>query len=146
MSFLALLPVVGKVIDRIFPDPAQKAEANLALMKLTQESDLAELDSATKTALGQMDVNKQEAQHSSIFVAGWRPFVGWVCGAALAYSFILLPVMKWGAFLAGVDVKEAPELDMASLITILGGMLGLGVLRTKEKMDGVAQQMLKPQT
>jgi len=146
MSFLALLPLVGKVFDRVFPDPKQAADAKLKLLDMSQKGDLAELDADVRLAVGQMEVNKQEAQHSSIFVAGWRTFVGWTCGVALAYSFILLPLMQFIAVIAEVDISKAPVLAMGELMTVLLGILGLGGMRSYEKRNGVAQQRLKPQS
>lgn len=88
---------------------------------------------------GQTAVNEAEAQHHSIFVAGWRPFIGWVGGLGLAFQFVIRPLLQWGMIVGGVgeDVPELPRLDLTDLITILGGMLGLGTLRTREKEKGV---------
>ncbi len=146
MSFVAALPLIGKVLDRILPDKEAAEAAKLRVLELTQQGELAELDADVKLAVGQMQVNAQEAQHSSIFVAGWRPFVGWVCGLALAYHFIAQPFANWIAFLAGTDLKGMPEMDMGELMTVLLGMLGLGGMRSYEKRNGVAQQQLAAQT
>lgn len=88
---------------------------------------------------GQMEVNKAEAEHTSVFVAGWRPFIGWVGGLGLAFQFVVRPLLQWGMLVFGVaeDVPDLPRLDLSELITILGGMLGLGVMRTREKEKGV---------
>ena len=99
-----------------------------------------ELETALHSAnLAQLEVNKAEAAHKSVFVAGWRPFVGWVCGVALAYHFILAPLLQFGFALAGMD-QELPEFDFSQLSTVLMGMLGLGGLRTFEKMKGVSRE------
>ena len=139
MAIAAFLPIIGKIFDRVLPDKAAKDAAKLAMMQLDQEGKLAELDADVKIAVGQMGVNQAEAQHGSIFVAGWRPFVGWICGLALAYHFILLPLMTFIAFVAEVKLTDLPEFDFAQLSTILMGMLGLGGLRTFEKQKGVAR-------
>jgi hypothetical protein len=144
-AITALTPLIGKVFDKVFPDPAAADAAKLKFMELQQQGDLAELDADVKLAAGQLDINKQEARHSSIFVAGWRPFVGWTCGMALAYHFILQPFIMFAIHVAGVEVGEIPTLDMADLYTVLLGMLGLGGMRSYEKRNGVAQQMLKAQ-
>lgn len=82
--------------------------------------------------LAQLEINRAEAAHKSVWVSGWRPFCGWVCGAALAYSFVAYPiVLLW--------VPDAPRIEMDELMTILLGMLGLGGLRTYEKHKGVAR-------
>lgn len=121
----ALLDVGGKVIDRIWPDPVQAANAKFELFKLQQSGELAMM-------AGQMEINKEEAKSPSLFVSGWRPYIGWVCGTGLAYQFLLYPVLV--AFVPGVV-----QLDMGTLLTLLFGMLGLGAMRTKEKLEGVAK-------
>jgi hypothetical protein len=91
---------------------------------------------------GQLEINKVEAQHGSIFVAGWRPAVGWICGIALGWNFIVHPMLLWIAFVvpeAPIDLSTAPQLDTGELMTVLLGMLGLGGLRTYEKRVGVAR-------
>ena len=99
-----------------------------------------ELETALHSAnLAQLEVNKAEAAHKSIFVAGWRPFVGWVCGVALAYHFILAPLLQFGFALGGIE-QDLPEFEFGQLSTVLMGMLGLGGLRTFEKMKGVSRE------
>ena len=99
-----------------------------------------ELETALHSAnLAQLEVNKAEAAHKSVFVAGWRPFVGWVCGVSLAYHFILSPLLQFGFALAGME-QELPEFEFSQLSTVLMGMLGLGGLRTFEKMKGVSRE------
>lgn len=115
-----------KVLDKFIPDPAAKAKA---------ESELR--DSLLAWDKNQTEVNKAEAAHSSLFVAGWRPWIGWVCGVALAFQFVLSPLVMWltGAF--GVQIPAPPKLDDA-LWQLMTGMLGIAGLRTYEKMKGVA--------
>lgn len=125
----ALLDIGGKVIDRIWPDPVQAANAKFELFKLQQSGELAQM-------AGQMDINKVEAANTNLFVSGWRPFVGWVCGIGLVYSFIGQPLLAWGSI--NYHFAIPPTLDLGTLLTILGGMLGLGTLRTVEKVQGVA--------
>jgi hypothetical protein len=147
-GFLAALPLIGKVLDRVIPDPEQKAKAQFNLMELAQKGDLAELDADVKLALGQMEINKSEAAHSSIFVAGWRPFCGWVCGSALLYTFILQPFVVFIAVIAGVpkyQIDLLPVIEIGALMTVLLGMLGLTGARSYEKRNGVAQESLSPQ-
>lgn len=130
-------PVIEKLIDRI-PDPSARAKAQEEIERMLVEA-------ATKGMEGQIEVNKAEAQHHSIFVAGWRPFIGWVCGVAFAYSFVLQPMGATIASVVGqfadiqIDVSQLPTLDMGPLMTVLTGMLGLGTLRTYEKLKGVAR-------
>lgn len=127
----------GKVIDRIWPDPAQAAAAKLELFKMTQTGELAALAAETDRAKGQLAVNQVEAANTNIFVSGWRPFIGWVCGIGLATQFLLGPFLTWGAALVG-KMAAFPTLDMGTLLTLLLGMLGLGGMRTMEKLQGKA--------
>ena len=92
------------------------------------------------TDLAQMEVNKVEAAHHSIFVAGWRPFIGWCCGIAMGLEFIVRPITQWGILMAG-KVVTLPSLDTEQLYPILMGLLGLGTLRTYEKFKGVARKI-----
>lgn len=126
----ALLDVGSKVIDRVWPDPAQAASAKLELMKLQQSGELAQI-------AGQMDINKVEAANPSVFVSGWRPGIGWVCGAGFAVQFVIGPLAEWGSALYGHPVKF-PQMDTGTMMPLLLGMLGLGGMRTAEKMQGVA--------
>jgi len=126
----ALLDIGGKVFDRVFPDPAQAANAKLELMKLQQSGELTQI-------AGQMDINKIEAASSSLFVSGWRPAIGWVCGIGFAVQFIIGPLAEWGAALAGHPVKF-PTMDTGTMMPLLLGMLGLAGARTAEKIQGVA--------
>jgi len=126
----ALLDVGSKVIDRVWPDPAQAASAKLELMKLQQSGELALI-------AGQMDINKVEAANPSVFVSGWRPGIGWVCGAGFAVQFVIGPLAEWGSALYGHPVKF-PQMDTGTMMPLLLGMLGLGGMRTAEKIQGVA--------
>ena len=127
-----IAPILGNVLDRFFPDKEKAAEAQRAI-----ESAL--LENAAQINLAQIEVNKAEAQHRTIFVAGWRPFIGWVCGIALAWHFVGVPVTVFFIAWAGAEVPELPAFDMNSWMTVLMGMLGLGGLRTFEKMKGLTQ-------
>jgi|TARA_R110000823_G_scaffold231180_1_gene357911 hypothetical protein len=135
---------IGKMaISRIWPDPAQQADAQLKLAKLAQDGNLAGLQAEVQLLVGQMSINKVEAASKSLFVSGWRPFVGWVCGFGIAWNFILQPLISWIAFLFDVDLKGAPQLDISDLMTLLLGMLGLAAQRTYEKKHNVHSNSLK---
>jgi hypothetical protein len=139
-SITGLGPIldIGKsILDRVIPDPAAKAEAQLKLLELAQKGELAELAAETDLMKGQLDVNKAEASNANLFVAGWRPFVGWVCGANLAWTWILAPLFNWIASLLGAHVT-APSLPANESYPIILGMLGIGAMRTIEKAQGVA--------
>lgn len=94
---------------------------------------------AQEAMLAQLEINKAEAASGSIFKGGWRPAVGWVCAFAFAYHFVIQPVLVFIFAYAGVDAPELPEFDMGTLLTVLGGMLGIGGLRTYEKQKGLAK-------
>jgi len=87
----------------------------------------------------QTEINKVEAQHRSLFVAGWRPFIGWVCGTALLYNYILRDLLAWGINVFAAGTPMPPDLAVEHLNTILFGMLGLGAYRTIEKARKVAK-------
>lgn len=125
----AVLDIGGKLIDKLFPDPAQRDKAKLDLLALQQNGELAVMT-------GQMDINKEEAKSTSWFVAGWRPYIGWVCGTGLGYQFIFMPIAN-GLVRASGAVAPFVTLDTGTLITCLFGMLGIGGMRTYEKYKGV---------
>lgn len=121
------LDFVGKLLDKLFPDPAARAQAQIQLLQMQQSGELA-----------QIAVNQEEAKNERIFVSGWRPFIGWVCGVAFAYHYVVEPfAMFLITCYRGACVQ--PEFNMQELTTVLMGMLGLGSLRTVEKMSDKAQ-------
>jgi hypothetical protein len=124
----AALDIGGKVIDRLWPDPAQAAAAKLELLKLQQSGELA-----------QIAVNQAEAQHASVFVSGWRPAIGWICGAACAWNWIALPALKAALLMWGKPIALAPA-DLTEMLPILMGMLGLSGLRTIERLNGAERK------
>jgi hypothetical protein len=132
-----LIKVAGSLIDRLFPDKNARDEAKLKLLEMEMSGELAKLAHEERLATGQMEVNKVEAAHRTTFVAGWRPSVGWVCSAGLAYQFILQPFLAWYAL--AHDFAVPPDIDTNALLTLLFGMLGLGAFRTYEKVAGVSK-------
>jgi len=131
--WLELVPAISGLLDKLIPDPAAREKAKLELLKAERESDLQEFQLAVQADQMQADINKIEAQSTDIFVAGWRPFIGWVCGVAFAYHFIVQPLLAFAIANSGGNV-ELPAFDMQALSTVLMGMLGLGGLRTIEKI------------
>lgn len=129
---LEILGIGSKLIDKLIPDPKAKAEAQLKLLELQQNGELAVI-------AGQSAVNLEEARNPNIFISGWRPFVGWICGVGLATQFLIGPLFTWISTLFGHATKF-PDLDMGTLTTLLIGMLGLGGMRTVEKLQGVANK------
>lgn len=126
----SLLDFGGKLIDRLIPDPTEAAKAKLALAKMEQDGELAVMTAQT-------DINKVEAGSDSVFVAGWRPFCGWVGGFGLAYAAILEPTIRLVATLLGYT-GTFPAIDTTVTMQVLFGMLGLGAMRSYDKVKGVA--------
>jgi hypothetical protein len=126
----AILEIGSKVIDRVWPDPSQAAAAKLELYKLQQTGELQQI-------MGQLEINKAEAASASVFVSGWRPFIGWTCGVACAWNWVGISIAKVIAAFFQYPIVLTPA-DLSEMLPVLMGMLGLGVLRTAEKMKGVA--------
>ncbi len=125
MSITAAIPIIGKILDQIIPDKNARQAAQEALEAAEQRGELDLL-------LGQLEINKAEAAHKSLFVAGWRPFIGWICGIGLLYNVLLNPFFDiW---------FEMPEVDPNMLYPVLMGMLGLGGMRSWEKSKGVSRE------
>ena len=126
---------IGKsIISRVWPDPSDQAKQLFKLEELKQKGDLAQLNAMVVSLQGQLQINAVEAAHRSIFVAGWRPFIGWVGGVSLAYAGILEPLMRFIATVAGYE-GDFPLIETASTITILMGMLGIGGMRSYDKKN-----------
>jgi hypothetical protein len=132
-----IVPAVVGIIDKLIPDPERAAEAKLRALEMAQRGDLAALDAEMRLALAQADVNKAEAQ-TDMFRGGWRPFCGWTCGAGLAYEFLVRPLLPWIVASFGASVEPLPNIDSEALMALLFGMLGLGGLRTIERVRGKA--------
>lgn len=133
---------VGKIlIEKIWPDVTKQAQEIRLLEELHQKGELAELNARVKLLSGQLEINKAEAQHKSVFIAGWRPFVGWTCGVGLLYASILEPLMRFIATMAGYS-GEFPVIDTTLTMQVLLGMLGLVAARTREKEKGVHKDTL----
>jgi hypothetical protein len=131
MNPLAIIEIGAKLLDKIIPDKDAREKAQAELFKAAQEQDF-------QLALGQIQLNTEEAKSNSIFVSGWRPYIGWVCGIALTYNFIIYPLMLWFIAVYGSDIKP-PALFSDVLMELVLGMLGLGTLRTFEKWKGVTK-------
>ncbi len=134
---LQFLPLITSVLDKVLPDATAAADAKLKALELAQRGELAVLDADTRLALAQLEVNKVEAG-TDLFRGGWRPAVGWMCVAGLGYQLVLRPLLPWLARVAGGEVPDLPSIDTETLMVLLTGMLGLGGLRTFEKVKGRA--------
>jgi hypothetical protein len=124
----SVIGIADKVLGKFIPDKTLRDQLRHEMNMAFHEANLA-----------QVEVNKVEAASQNMFVAGWRPFVGWTCGVALLYHFLLLPLLHFILKASGVEV-DLPEFDFSHLSTILMGMLGLGSLRTYEKLRGVSRE------
>lgn len=118
---------VGNAFDKLFTTDAERLQAEAVLTKIRQEPGLL-----------QAEINKIEAAHRSIFVAGWRPFIGWVCGFGFVWAFILHPIFQWYVSLHGLAITP-PEIATDNMTELVFALLGLGALRTYEKMAGRAK-------
>lgn len=127
---------VMKIIDKVIPDPAAKAAAQLELIKLNQAGEFKAIEADLQMAQMQANVNLEEAKSANLFVSGWRPFMGWACGGIFVCNYIGVPFLAWISPLA--DIPPPPRLDIGEVLPVLLGMLGLGGLRTTEKIKGAA--------
>lgn len=128
-----LLPAVTPIIDKLvglIPNSNERAKAK-------EEFEMALMNAVNQAARDQVEVNKIEAASTSIFVAGWRPFIGWVCGVAIAYTYIVYPILLWVLALNGYETHNVPKLETDALYQLVLAMLGLGTMRTFEKVKGV---------
>lgn len=144
MALPAALAAAGPIasglfglIDQLFTSDDERMAAKLKMLELEKSGELA-----------QIAVNTQEAKHSSLFVAGWRPFIGWVCGLAFAWAFLLYPMLTFVVVAAGIPVPLdlIPSLDLSAMMPVLMGMLGLGAMRSYEKRNGVARSNMRGDT
>ena len=126
-----IAPIIDKALDLI-PNENDRQRAK-------EDMERGILDAANQALLGQLEINKVEAAHRSIFVAGWRPFIGWVCGAGIAWAFIGQPIANWAVEAFGLGVP-LPIIPTDNLMELVLAMLGMGGLRTFEKLRGVARE------
>jgi hypothetical protein len=123
----------SKLIDKIFPDKDKAEAAKLEMFKLQQQGSLTEIQNMFQLAMKQGEINVEEAKSTSTFVSGWRPFVGWICGIAIAYNYIAMPFITWAAKWIDPGAPPMPALETSELMTLLLGMLGLGAMRSYDK-------------
>jgi hypothetical protein len=133
MSILnALIGPVAGLLDKFIPDAGER-------MAIAHELSTMAERHAQELAKGQLEVNKVEAGSSSMFVAGWRPFIGWVCGLGFLSNFIIIPMANFGLAIAEQAIT-IPMIDTTQMMPVLMGMLGLGTLRTVEKVQKVSRE------
>jgi len=136
----SVLDFGGKLIDRLWPDPAQRAAAKLELFKAQQAGEFKELDQAFQLAQGQIGVNAVEAASPRLFVSGGRPFIIWICGFALAYAAIIEPIARFAATVIYHYSGAFPAIDTTITLQLLFALLGLGGMRSWEKSKNVASK------
>jgi len=133
MSFdpvTAIIDAGGKILDKVIPDLNAREKAKEELIKVAQDQDF-------QITMAQLAINKAEAESNSLFKGGWRPFIGWTCGSAFALHFVIFPIINFFLVIFGKQSVSIP-FDMATLMTVLMAMLGIGGMRTYEKFKGVA--------
>ena len=128
----SLIEPVSNLLDKAIPDQDLKRKLSHEIATMSEKH-------AQELALAQIKVNAAEAASGSLFKGGWRPCVGWLCAIAFGYHFVLQPVIIFVVALVGIEIPELPEFDMGTLLTVLGGMLGIGGLRTYEKQKGLTK-------
>ena len=131
MMWGPIISVVSSVLDKVIPDNNAKEKAKADIEK-------ALIDNAAQINLAQAETNKIEANHRSVFIAGWRPFLGWVCGIGFAWIFVLNPILQWGLALYGINAV-LPQLQTDVLMELTIALLGLAGLRSWEKAKGLTQ-------
>lgn len=130
-----IVNTVGQLVDDLVTTDKERLDAEIELRKLGIEEKRIEAD----LSKGQIEVNKEDAKHSSVFVAGARPFIMWVCGVAFAYASVLEPLLRFASKVWLGYAGEFPVIDTDLTLQILFGILGLGAYRTAEKFKGVAR-------
>ncbi len=130
------LDLATSVVDRIWPDATSKLKAKAALAELASSGELKKMALQAGLVEGQLKINANEAASTNLFVSGWRPFVGWVCGLAFAWAFVLEPVTATILTAVG-SVVVLPVLNLTAMMPVLLGMLGLGGMRSFEKSKKV---------
>jgi len=137
-----LLEIGKELIDRLWPDKAahekERAAAELELLRLTQSERMADKANEVALAMAQIKVNEEEARNPNLFVSGWRPAIGWCCASAFAYSFLIGPLITQISSAYGYSFP-LPPIDMDNMMYVLGGILGLGGLRTFETVKGITK-------
>lgn len=147
---------IGKsLIEKIWPDPAKQSEALFKLQELEQKGDIAQMQAYVQVLTGQLQINLKEAEHSSLWVAGWRPAVGWVCALSLALAYVPkslaitgmwiyqnIAIIRATADMSNFEMLVFPDLGITELIGLLMSMLGIGVMRSIDKFNKVDTKLI----
>jgi hypothetical protein len=135
MMWQAAIPIIGQILDKVLPDEKAAADAKIRTLELLQAGEFKEIDAILDLSKGQMEINRVEAG-TDLFRGGWRPACGWICAFGLGYNFILRPIAPSLVALISGKAIDLPPIDNDTLTTLLWGMLGLGGLRTIERIKG----------
>jgi len=133
----AIIPLLGSILDKLFPDPQAAAEAKVRVMEMAQRGELAALDAEAKIATAQIATNTAEASSGNVYASSWRPTIGYICAIGLFYNFVGYPLLQWAVVVFGWSVTP-PALLSSHLMELVMGMLGLAGFRTYEKVKGIA--------
>lgn len=135
-----LASILPGLLDKLIPDPQAAADAKLKAIEMAQRGELAQLDADMKLALGQLEVNKAEAASGNAYASSWRPTIGYICAAGLAWNFLLHPLLMWFSAAGLIHLTGAPPpLVGDNLMELVLGMLGLAGLRSWEKTRGAVK-------
>lgn len=132
----SIFELVNTVISRVFPDKSKAQEIQLELAKMQLSGELSQLEKESAERIAQMEINKEEAKSENVFISGWRPFIGWACGVAYVFAYIVAPYII-NPILVAYGHTALPQVDFSDMIAVLLGMLGLGGMRTYEKRKGI---------
>lgn len=134
-----LLPIFGKVLEKVVPNVAEREKLKLELQLQIEQNETKLIEAFNAVDQAQIAVNQEEAKSSSLFVAGWRPAIGWVSGFGVAWAFVFKPIADWILAVSGSTIAT-PVLNTGELMSLLLGLLGMGALRSFEKVKGVASK------
>lgn len=123
------ISLITGIVSRVWPDKSESEKAQLA-MAMQQDANLTQL------LIAQANINANEANSNNLFIAGWRPFIGWICGSAFAWAFVVQPILIFVGTAVGHPI-DLPAFNLSEMSTVLMGMLGLGGMRTYEKIQNV---------
>lgn len=137
MAFLDFIPFIGKILDKVIPDPKAAADAKMELLKLQIGDSQFTQQLTNDLVQAQLDINKIEAASPNLFVSGGRPFILWICGLIFAANYLIIPLIAFILNIYGHPITDMPKLDMGEMMPVLGGLLGLGAMRSYERVKGV---------
>ncbi len=129
LPIVSILEIGARLLDKVIPDKDARERAQAELLKAANDQDF-------QLSLAQIRVNEEEAKSENIFKSGWRPAIGWICVFGLAYNFVIYNLLLWVVATFGLNITP-PALMSDILMELVFAMLGLGSLRTFEKVKGI---------